>query len=51
LYGSGLRKERIFAATEPTSCLSIEVNLIIGFFPFSEIASTLTSEAKSITIL
>ena len=51
LYGSGALKERIFAATCPTNCLSKEVNLIIGSFPFSDIVSTLTSGATSKTIL
>ena len=46
LYGSGLRKERIFAATAPTNCLSKEVNFITGFLPFSETVSTFTSGAN-----
>ena len=51
LYGSGFLNDLILAATIPTSCLSCDDNLIIGFFPFSFIVSTLISEGTSKTKL
>ncbi len=51
LYGSGLRNERIFAATWPINCLSIDFRMIVLFFPLSAVVSTFTSLGSSITIL
>ncbi len=43
LYGSGLRKLRIFAATIPNHWLSAHSMITLGFAPFSEVVVTLIS--------
>src|SRR5690606_4073744 len=50
LYGSGLRKLRILAATCPISCLSIDSKVIVGALPFTEVVVTLISGGKTKTI-
>ncbi len=50
LYGSGLRSERIFAATCPMSCLSMLLRVTIGLLLRSVTASALTSSGSIIQI-
>ena len=46
LYGSGLRNDRILAATCPINCLSIDLRMMVLFFPLSAVVSTLTYFGK-----